>query len=299
MARGSAGQSALQRHLRVLDAFDALHPFLTLGEIASAAALAPSTAHRLVAELTRTGLLERMPDRTYRLGVRLWEYASRTPGALGIREVARPWLAAAHARIRQHVQLGVRAGSDVLFVERMSTPGAVVNATLIGGRIPLHASSIGLVLLAHAPAEVLAQVVAAGPRAYTSATLTTEPELRAALARIRADGMAIAAGHIHLESRGLAVPVHGPDGSVYAAMGAVIPNDGSSHAGAVETLRVAAAGVGRALRDAYASAGDEDAAAHGLRPDAGVSARSWEYIAALAARADGSGSRAADRLGAR
>jgi DNA-binding IclR family transcriptional regulator len=299
MARGSAGQSALQRHLRVLDAFEALHPFLTLGEIATASGLAPSTAHRLVAELTQTGLLERMPDRTYRLGVRLWEYASRTPGALGIREVARPWLAAAHARIRQHIQLGVRAGSDVLFVERMSAPDAVVNATLIGGRIPLHASSIGLVLLAHAPAGVLEQVVAAGPRAYTSATLTTLPALRTALADIRAKGVAVAPGHIHLESRGIAVPVHGPDGSVYAAMGAVIPNDGASDPAVIETLRVAAAGVTRALRDAYASAGDEDAAAHGLRPDAGVSARSWEYIAALAERADGSAAPPVERAGAR
>ena len=96
-----------------------------------------STAHRLVAELEREGLLERMPDRTYRLGVRLWEFASRTPGALGLRELARPWLEAVHARVRQHTQLGVLAGHDVLFIERMSTRDAVLNATLIGGRTPL------------------------------------------------------------------------------------------------------------------------------------------------------------------
>ena len=136
MARGSAGRSALHRHLRVLDAFDALHPFRTLSQIAETAGLAPSTAHRLVAELTAEGLLERLPDRTYRLGLRLWEYAARTPGALGLREVARPWLHAAHARIRQHVQLGVLAGTDLLFVDRLSARDAVVNATLIGGRNP-------------------------------------------------------------------------------------------------------------------------------------------------------------------
>ncbi|QEW01150.1 IclR family transcriptional regulator [Microbacterium caowuchunii] len=284
MARGSAGQSALHRHLRVLDAFDALRPFLTLGEIADAAGMPPSTAHRIVGELTAEGLLERLPDRTYRLGVRLWEYASRTPGALGLREVARPWVAAAHARIGQHVQLGVRAGTDVLFVERISAPDAVVNATLIGGRIPLHASSNGLVLLAYAPEDVVDALTAGGLRAYTSRTLTTATQLRAVLRRIRVDGYAIAAGHIHLESRGLAVPVHGPDGSVYAAMGAVIPNDGSAESAVLETLRVAAAGVTRALRATYAASGDEDVALHGPRPDAGVSARSWEYIAALAAQ---------------
>lgn len=281
MARESAGESALHRQLRVLDAFDALRPFLTLGQIAATAGMPVSTAHRIVGELTAEGLLERMPDRTYRLGVRLWEYASRTPGALGLREVARPWLAAAHARIRQHVQLGVRAGADVLFLERMSAPEAVLNATVIGGRIPLHASSIGLVLLAHAPDELVDQAIAAGMRAYTPATITTATALRATLRHIRADGFAVAAGHIHEESRGVAVPVRGPDQSVYAAMGAVIPNDGTAETAVVETLRVAAAGVTRALRAAYASSADDDG--HGPRPDAGVSARSWEYIAALAA----------------
>ena len=136
MARGSAGESVLHKHLRILDAFEARRPFLTLTEIADAADLSMSTAHRLVGELEREGLLERLPDRSYRLGVRLWEFASRTPGAIGLRELARPWLAAVHSRVRQHTQLGVLAGRDVLFVERMSTRDAVVNATLIGGRIP-------------------------------------------------------------------------------------------------------------------------------------------------------------------
>lgn len=284
MARSSDGESALHRHLRVLDAFDALRPFLTLTEIADAAGMAPSTTHRLVGELVAEGLLERLPDRTYRLGVRLWEFASRTPGAVGLREVARPWLAAAHARIRQHVQLGVRSGTDVLFIERMSAPGAVMNATLIGGRIPLHASAGGLVLLAHAPEGAIDEVIAAGLRVYTPHTLARPAALRDALRRVRADGFAVTAGHIHEESTGVAVPVRGPDGSVYAALGAVVPNDGTSARAALEVLGVAAAGVGRALADAYARAGDDDAV-HGPRPDAGISPRSWDYIATLARRA--------------
>src|SRR6478609_9411911 len=170
MARGSDGESVLHKHLRVLDAFDALRPFLTLTEIADASGLATSTAHRLVAELEREGLLERMPDRTYRLGVRLWEFASRTPGALGLRELARPWLGAVHARVRQHTQLGVLSGRDVLFIERLSERDAVLNATLIGGRIPLPVSSTGLVLLAHATPSLVDEVVAAGWPAYTPET---------------------------------------------------------------------------------------------------------------------------------
>lgn len=272
MARGSAGVSALARHLRVLDAFDPLRPFLTLTEIARAAGLSASTAHRLVSELTAHGLLERLPDRTYRLGVRLWEYASRTPGAVGLREVARPWLEAVHRRVRQHTQLGVLQGGDVLFIERVSYPDAVVNATLIGGRIPAHASSAGLVLLAYADAERVA-AIARGPfRRYTPHTISGPAQLRAELDRVRRWGFAVAAGHIHVESRGIAVPVRGAGGEVIAALGVVVPNDDTSPRPIADLLTAAAVGASRDLARA---------SGHATPEALGVSQRSLAFIAEL------------------
>ena len=276
MARGSAGESVLHKHLRVLDAFDALHPFRTLTEIADAAGLAISTAHRLVRELEREGLLERSPDRTYRLGVRLWEYASRTPGALGLRELARPWLGAVHSRVRQHTQLGVLSGRDVLFIERMSTRDAVVNATLIGGRIPLPVSSSGLVLLAHADPALIDEVIAAGWPRHTTHTIRDGKELREKLRHVRADGFAVTSGHIYEESRGIAVPVMGPHGVVYAAMGVVVANDDAPIQPIVEVLTTAAAGITRDLEQAYLP--DAGPTAGRIRPLVSTSPRSLEYV---------------------
>lgn len=285
MARGSAGESVLHKHLRVLDAFDALHPFRTLTEIADAAGLAISTAHRLVSELEREGLLERSPDRTYRLGVRLWEYASRTPGALGLRELARPWLGAVHARVRQHAQLGVLSGRDVLFIERMSTRDAVVNATLIGGRIPLPVSSSGLVLLAHADRALVDDVIAAGWPRHTAHTIRDGAALREKLRHVRADGFAVTSGHIYEESRGIAVPVMGPHGVVYAAMGVVVANDAAPIQPMVELLTTAAAGITRDLERAYLpDGGPKDGR---IRPLVSTSLRSLEYV--LEHGVDGSG----------
>jgi DNA-binding IclR family transcriptional regulator len=280
VARGSDGESALRKHLRVLEAFDTLRPFLTLTEIAHTAGLAPSTAHRLVAQLEAEGLLERLPDRTYRLGVRLWEFASRTPGALGLRELARPWMSGVHARVRQHTHLGVRSGRDVLFIERMSTREAVINATLIGGRTPMPVSSSGLVLLAHADAENVRDVVAGGWPRFTAQTIVGEAALRARLRRVRADGFADLPGHIHDQSRGIAVPVMGPHGVVYAALGVVIPNDGRSARGIIELLTLAAAGVTRALEDAYLPDG-APALGRGVHALVNSSLASLDYFAGL------------------
>jgi DNA-binding IclR family transcriptional regulator len=282
MARGSAGESVLHKHLRLLQAFDTLRPFMTLTEMADAAGLPLSTAHRLASELEREGLLERMPDRTYRLGLRLWEFASRTPGALGLRELARPWLEAVHVRVRQHTQLGVLAGHDVVFIERMSTRDAVLNATLIGGRTPLPVSSSGLVLLAHAEAGLVDEVIAAGWPAFTPATIRGADALRAKLRHVRADGFAVTDGQIHLESRGIAVPVMGPHQVVYAAIGVVVANDGTSPQPAIELLTMAATGIRHALEEAYLpgrSATSDGTRA--MRALVSTSQRSLDYFASL------------------
>jgi DNA-binding IclR family transcriptional regulator len=283
MARGSDGESVLHRHLRVLEAFDAMTPYRTLSEIVEATGIPASSAHRLLGELEREGLVERLPDRSYRLGVRLWEFASRTPGALGLREVARPWMEAVHARVRQHTQLGVLSGRDVLFIERMSTRDAVVNATLIGGRTPLPVSSSGLVLLAHGGERLVEQVIAAGWPHHTPFTVRDGSELRARLARVRADGFAVLSGHIYEESRGIAVPVLGPHGRVYAGLGVVVPNDDAPVQPLVELLTMAAAGVTHALEDAYLPDGDapDRGDAHGIRPLLSTSLRSLEYFESL------------------
>lgn len=248
MARGSDGESVLHKHLRVLGAFETRHPYLTLGEIAERAGLPRSTTHRLLAELEREGLVERWhEERTYRLGVRLYELASRAPGALGLRETARPFLAHVHAVVRQHAQLGILAGTDVLYIERFSARDSAINHTIVGGRTPLHASCLGLSMLAHADAGVVDAVIASGMHVYTDRTIATPEALRRELARVRANGYSVTDGHIHRESRGIGVPVFGPHGRVYAAIGVVVPNDGTSPLPHIEILREAASGITRAL----------------------------------------------------
>lgn len=283
MARGSAGESVLHKHLRILDAFDAMHPFLTFTDIKVASGLAASSTHRLLSELEDEGLVERLPDRTYRLGVRLWEFASRTPGALGIRELAHPWLGAVHSRVRQHTQLGVLSGLDVLFIDRMSTRDAVVNATLIGGRIPLPVSSSGMVLLAHASPHLVDEVVSAGWPRHTRFTIRDDVELRDRLRHVKADGFAVLDGHIYEQSRGVAVPIVGPLGAVYAAIGVVVPNDDASPAATIELLTVAAAGIAGAIEDAYLPEGSDSGKGESRAnlPLVSTSLQSLEYFASV------------------
>jgi DNA-binding IclR family transcriptional regulator len=147
--------------------------------------------------------------------------------------------------VGQSTQLGVLDGDEVLFVERLSAPGSVVNFTEIAGRLPLHASSSGQVLLACAPAEVKERVLARPLRVYTPRTVHDERSLRATLADVRARGFAFCPGHIHPDATGLAVPIRS-GGQVIASLSLVVPNDENAWS-LLRPLQVTAMALGRTL----------------------------------------------------
>jgi DNA-binding IclR family transcriptional regulator len=236
----------LTRAVRILDAFRPGEITLRVSDIAARAGLHLATTSRLVAELVEHGLLSRDSDRRVRIGIRLWELGSRASPALSLREAAMPFLEDLHAVVGHHVQIGVLEGEEVLFVERLSAPGAVVNYTRIAGRLPLHASSSGQVLLAHAPRELQEKVLAAPLERFTPATITSPGELRAALAAVRREGYALCPGHIHERALGVAVPVVDGGRQVVATLSAIVPNDGNGRA-LVPVLMTAARGVTRAM----------------------------------------------------
>src|ERR1700749_1616715 len=141
MARSAAGESVLSRAVRIFEAFNPDETVLSVSQIARRAGLHPATASRLVAELTAHGLLARDEGRRGRGGGGVWGTGVRAPAALARRGAAMPFMEDAHAVLGQHVQLGVLDGDQVLFVERLSAPGAVINYTRLAGRLPLHVVS--------------------------------------------------------------------------------------------------------------------------------------------------------------
>ncbi|WP_246080701.1 IclR family transcriptional regulator [Modestobacter altitudinis] len=247
MPRTPTGESVIARAVRVLAAFTAEEPVLSVGEVARRSGLHVATASRLVAELVAHGLLERGPDRRVRVGVRLWELGARTGSTVSLREAAMPFLEDVHAVVGHHVQLGVLDGEDVLFLERLSARDAVVNFSRIAGRLALPTSSSGVVLLAHAPPDVQERVLARPLSPVTRAGFGSPAQLRSALAEVRRTSAAVLAGHQHPDATGVAVPVRDARGEVVAALSVIVPNDGRGGS-LVPLLQATARGISRSLR---------------------------------------------------
>jgi len=246
MARSAAGESVLSRAVRIFEAFTPDETVLSVSEVARRAGLHPATASRLIAELTAHGLLARDEGRRVRVGVRMWELALRASPTLSLREAAMPFMEDAHAVLGQHVQLGVLDGDQVLFVERLSAPGAVINYTRIAGRLPLHVSSSGLVLLAHGPLDLQERILAGPLPRYTPQTIGAPAALRGALAEVRRQGYACLPGHVHEDALGIAVPVRDGRSAVVAALAAIVPV-GTGAKTVVGVLSTAARGITRTL----------------------------------------------------
>jgi DNA-binding IclR family transcriptional regulator len=246
MARTATGESSLARAVRILDCFTPDEPALPVSEIARRSGLHVATASRLVAELTSHGLLARGPDRAVRIGMRMWELASRASPTLSLREAAMPFLEDLHAVVGQHAQLGIRDGDEVLFVERLTARDAVVNFSRIAGRLPLHVTSSGLVLLAYGDQALQERVLSRPLQRYTERTIGTATQLRAAMAEVRRQGFALLPGHVHEEATGIAVPVRDALGDVVAGLSVIVPNDDRAVAH-VPVLLAAARGLSRAL----------------------------------------------------
>ena len=255
MANSPSGESVIDRLVRILESFDVGRAAQKPAEIARRAGLPRSTGHRLVGELVEHGLLERDASGEVRIGMRLWELTTRGSRALELRRIALPVMAQVQARVREHTQLAVREGVSALFIERLSGAESGANVTRIAGRLPLHASSSGLVLLAWAPEEVVAEVLAGPLEPLAPATITDAAALRAKLAEVRRLGVAIAPGYVEEVSLGVAVPVRDDRGEVVAALSAVLPS-GFERADAVaEVLRRGAERIAEGLRERPGAAG--------------------------------------------
>ena len=220
MAGNSAdpGRSVASKVTAILMAF-ADRDVLTLTEIAGAARLPSSTAHRLASELLAWRLLERNEDGTYRIGLSLliigkdatdFDMLNR---AILVRR-ARPMLAALARTVHTEARLGVLNGDKVAYLSRSGENPA--DAVTLTPALPAHATAIGKALLAFSPTGVVDRVVATGMQATDTAT--SPNKLRHALAAIRLTQIATVRDEYQAGRSAIAMPVFSGGGRVAAAV---------------------------------------------------------------------------------
>ncbi len=134
----------IERMMSLLDALASYPDPVSLKELAATTGLHPSTAHRILNDMVAKRFVDRSEPGTYRLGMRLLELGNIVKSRLNVREAALPFMQALHRKTQQAVNLSVRQGDEIVYIDRAySERSGMQVVRAIGGRAPLHLTSIG------------------------------------------------------------------------------------------------------------------------------------------------------------
>ena len=243
----AGSRSVVDRALAILGTFQGNRSRQALSDISRNSGLPIATCYRIVQRLVEWGALERDGENRYRIGLRLWEVASRAPRSVGLQRLARPYLLDLYETTGYASHLAIREGTELVSIERFCNPRRSVRRPVVGGRYQLHVTAIGQVLLAHAPDEVREEVLSGPLTKYTPNTYTDRATLERVLADIRRTGFAVSDRQVDAAHVGVAAPIRGADGRVVAAVSVAL-TDGDPHVkGMVDIVRITATSISRAL----------------------------------------------------
>lgn len=224
-AKGSI--QVIERMMSLLDVLANTSEPATLKRLSQATGLHPSTAHRILAAMTHSRLVERHDASTYALGIRLLELGSIVKSRINIREIALPYMLSLHESLGEVINLGIRDEDEIIYAERTSSGRQLVRVVyLVGGRAPLHLTSLGkLFLAAESVAEVRDYAKRTGLPGKTPHSLTNLIALEKELDKIRRHDLAYDNEEAEIGLRCVASPIRNEEGSIVAGLSISAPTD--------------------------------------------------------------------------
>src|ERR1700712_1965675 len=217
----------LERAFGLLDVL-ASHPDpVSLKFISEATGLHPSTAHRILNDLAFGRYVDRPEAGSYRLGMRLLEMGNLVKARLDGRDAALGPMRELHKFTHQPVNLSVRQGDEIVYIERTySERSGMQVVRAVGGRAPLHLTSVGKLFLASDEAQrVRSYATRTGLTGHTRNSLTDLAVLERDLEKIRKSSVSRDDEELELGVRCMAAGIYDDQGRLVAGLSVSAPPD--------------------------------------------------------------------------
>lgn len=210
----------LRKGLEVLEAFEKGPAGLTLTELSTRLKESQSVIFRILKTLEERGYVQQDPaSKRYRLGLRTWEIGSKAVSQIDPTDVARPVLKWLTEVTGETSYAAVVRGTDTIYVDVVEGLEPLRVYAEPGFRVPLYLTASGKAILAFHDRDLFRQVVAAGMKRLTAATITTAKRLRERLEEIRKTGLSVNRGERRPDISAVAGPVFDRTGECIAAVG--------------------------------------------------------------------------------
>ncbi len=216
----------IDRVITLLDAIAARPEPSSLKFLSAETQLHPSTAFRILKALTGHGLVERTANGQYTLGVRLLHFGSRVHGKVDLLREAKPVMEWLRSQVGESVNLTVREGDEVVYVERAIPNRMMRVEQVIGSRAPLHVTAVGKLFLSEDGAKACREYARrTGLPRYTPNTLTQVTKLWAQIEKAHKQGYALDNEEAEQGVSCVGVPLHDPQGKMVAGLSISAPRD--------------------------------------------------------------------------
>ena len=215
----------IERMFAIMDVLASREEAVSLKEISQKTGLHPSTTHRLLNDLATGRFVDRPQAGSYRLGMRLLELGNLVKNRLNVRDAALAPMRELHKLIHQPVNLSLRQGDEIVYIERTySERSGMQVVRAIGGRAPLHLTSVGKLFLAvEEPQRVRAYATRTGLSGHTKNSLTQLPAMERELAKVRQCGIARDNEELELGVRCMAAGIYDDQGTLVAGLSISAP----------------------------------------------------------------------------
>lgn len=210
--------ASLAKGLRVIEAFRAERPRLSIAEVAEATGLDRATARRCLLTLHELGYAD-YDGKFFALTPRILRLGMGALAAMPLAQLVQPWLDQLSERIGQSTSVSILDGTEIVYLARAAQRRVMSIGLMPGSRLPAHCTSMGRVLLAALPeAQARAIVERSDLTPRTAHSLTAPDEIMARIRQARADGHAVIDQEIEPGLRSIAVPLYDMRGQVVAAL---------------------------------------------------------------------------------
>jgi IclR family transcriptional regulator, carbohydrate utilization repressor len=215
----------IERMFALMDVLASREEAISLKEISEKTGLHPSTTHRILNDLATGRFVDRPLPGTYRLGMRLLELGNLVKARLNVRDAAIAPMRELHRQIQQPVNLSMRQGDEIVYIERAySERSGMQVVRAIGGRAPLHLTSVGKLFLADDdPQRVRAYATRTGLSGHTKNSITQLPILERELAKVRQYGTAHDNEELELGVHCMASGIYDDQGKLVAGLSISAP----------------------------------------------------------------------------
>lgn len=216
----------IDRVTALLEAITAHSEPATLKFLSAETRLHPSTAFRILNALASHGLVERTSAGRYALGVKLLHFGSHVHGKVDLLREAKPIMEWLCAQAEETVNLTVREGDEVVYVERVSPNRMMRVEQVIGSRAPLHVTAVGKLFLAEGGEKACREYARrTGLPRYTPNTLTQVTKLWPQIANTHKQGFALDNEEAEQGVSCIGVPVRDAHGTMVAGMSISAPRE--------------------------------------------------------------------------